>query len=56
MHMIGLASIPMILLFGPTNAKKFSPNQKNIEILDSKELYKVSDVSSIKLDDVFQKF
>ena len=56
MHMIGLASIPMILLFGPTNAKKFSPNQKNIEILDSKELYKVSDVSSIKLNDVFQKF
>ncbi len=56
MHMIGLASIPMIVLFGPTNAKKFSPNQKNVKILDSKELYKVSDVSSIKLDDVLQQF
>ena len=56
MHMIGLASVPMIVLFGPTNAKKFSPNQKNVKILDSKELYKVSDVSSIKLDDVLQQF
>jgi len=52
MHMIGLASIPMIVLFGPTNSKKFAPNQKNIKILDSKEIYGVEDVSKIKLDDV----
>ena len=38
MHMISLASVPMIVLFGPTNSKKFAPNQKNIKILDSKEM------------------
>jgi ADP-heptose:LPS heptosyltransferase len=52
MHMISLASIPMIVLFGPTNSKKFAPNQKNIKILDSKKMYGVEDVSKIKLDDV----
>ena len=52
MHMISLASVPMIVLFGPTNSKKFAPNQKNIKILDSKEMYGVEDVSKIKLDDV----
>tara|TARA_B100000579_G_C22761618_1_gene819239 strand:- start:93 stop:1061 length:969 start_codon:yes stop_codon:yes gene_type:complete len=52
MHMISLASVPMIVLFGPTNSKKFAPNQKNIKILDSKEMYGVKDVSKIKLDDV----
>ena len=52
MHMMGLAYIPMIVLFGPTNSKKFAPNQKNIKILDSKEMYGVKDVSKIKLDDV----
>ena len=25
MHMIGLANIPMIVLFGPTNSEKFAP-------------------------------
>ena len=38
MHMIGLANIPMIVLFGPTNSKKFAPKIKNIDILDSKIL------------------
>ncbi len=52
MHMISLASVPMIVLFGPTNSKKFAPNQKDIKILDSKEMYAVNDVSKIKLDDV----
>ncbi len=54
MHMISLASIPMIVLFGPTNYKKFAPNHKNIKILDSKELYGVKDVSEIKLNDVLK--
>ena len=54
MHMIGLSSIPMITLFGPTNSKKFSPNQKNIKILDSKEMYGSNDVSKIKIDDVLK--
>ena len=39
MHMIALASIPMIVLFGPTNSKKFAPNQKDVKILDSKKMY-----------------
>ena len=52
MHMMGLSGIPMIVLFGPTNSKKFKSNQKNIKILDSKEMYGVKDVSKIKLDDV----
>ena len=56
MHMISLASVPMIVLFGPTNSKKFAPNQKNIKILDSKEMYGVKDVSKIKLNDVLNCF
>ena len=54
MHMISLASVPMIVLFGPTNSKKFKPDQKNITILDSKQMYGSKDVSKIKLDDVLK--
>ena len=52
MHMIGLANIPMIVLFGPTNSKKFSPKIKNINILDSKILYNSEEISKIKEEDV----
>ena len=52
MHMIGLADIPMIVLFGPTNSKKFSPKIKNINILDSKKLYNSEEISKIKEEDV----
>ena len=52
MHMIGLADIPMIVLFGPTNSKKFSPKIKNINILDSKILYNSEEISKIKEQDV----
>ncbi len=52
MHMIGLANIPMIVLFGPTNSKKFSPKIKNINILDSKILYNSEEISKIKEQDV----
>ena len=55
MHMIGLAKLPMIILFGPTSAKKFSPrNDNDVIILDSKEIYKSSDISKISVDDVFR--
>ncbi len=54
MHMIGLTDIPMTVLFGPTNAKKFAPNKKNINILDSKEMYGVNDVNKITVDDVLK--
>lgn len=52
MHMMGLADIPMIVLFGPTNSKKFAPKVKNIDILDSKTLYKSNDISKITEEDV----
>ena len=52
MHMLALGKIPMILLFGPTNSEKFSPNYKNCSVLDSKELYKTKDISSITSQDV----
>ena len=34
MHMIGLANIPMIVLFGPTDSEKFAPKIDSIKILD----------------------
>ena len=47
MHMMGLANIPMITLFGPTNSNKFAPKIKNIKILDSKKIYNSEDISKI---------
>ena len=54
MHMIGLADIPMIVLFGPTNSKKFAPKVKNIDILDSKKIYDSKDISNITEEDVLK--
>ena len=56
MHMISLAKIPMITLFGPTSSKKFSPKGDNVKILDSNELYKTNDISKISAEDVFNYF
>ena len=53
MHMMALANIPMIVLFGPTNSKKFAPKNNYTKILDSKEIYKTSDIESITVDDVY---
>ena len=55
MHMIGLANIPMIVLFGPTNSKKFAPKNNFTTILDSKEMYNSNDIDTISVDDVFSK-
>ena len=52
MHMMGLANIPMIVLFGPTNSQKFAPKIDNINILDSKLLYNSDDISKITEQDV----
>ena len=52
MHMMGLAKIPMIVLFGPTNSKKFAPKYKSIKILDSKILYKSKNINLITVNDV----
>ena len=52
MHMMSLANIPMVILFGPTNSKKFAPKKNNINILDSKILYNSKDISKITEEDV----
>ena len=54
MHMIGLANIPMIVLFGPTNSEKFAPKIDSIEILDSKILNNSDDIETISEDDVLK--
>ena len=54
MHMMGLANIPMIVLFGPTDSKKFSPKIDSINILDSKLMYKSKDINLITVHDVFK--
>ena len=52
MHMIALAKIPMIVLFGPTNSHKFAPKNKFIKVLDSKVIHKTKDINSIEVDEV----
>ena len=51
--MMGLANIPMVILFGPTNSKKFAPKNDYIKILDSKKIHNTSDINSINVDEVF---
>ena len=53
MHMIALADIPMIVLFGPTNSEKFAPKNNYTKILDSKKIYNTLDIESITVDDVY---
>ena len=53
MHMMGLANIPMIVLFGPTNSEKFAPKSENIKIIDSKKIYGTSDIDLITVDEVY---
>ena len=53
MHMMGLADIPMIVLFGPTNSEKFAPKNNYIKILDSKKIYNTSDIEAITVDEVY---
>ncbi len=53
MHMIGLASIPMIVLFGPTNSEKFAPKNNYTKILDSKKIYNTKNINSITVDQVY---
>ncbi len=53
MHMMGLANIPMILLFGPTNSEKFAPKNNFTKILDSKKIHDTYDIESISVEEVF---
>ena len=52
MHMIGLAKIPMIVLFGPTDSNKFAPKGNNIKILDSKKIHKTNNINAITVEEV----
>ncbi len=52
MHMMALANVPMIVLFGPTSSKKFAPKNKYTKILDSKKLYNSKDINRIEVDEV----
>jgi len=53
MHMMGLADIPMVVLFGPTNSDKFAPKNNYTKILDSKILHGTKDIESISVDEVY---
>ena len=53
MHMMGLAEIPMIVLFGPTNSEKFAPKNEYVKILDSKKIHSTPDINSISVDEVY---
>ena len=54
MHMLSLSKVPIISLFGPTDAKKFSPEYKRSIVLDSKKLYNSKDITSITAEDVLR--
>jgi ADP-heptose:LPS heptosyltransferase len=53
MHMMGLADIPMIVLFGPTNSEKFAPKNNYTKIIDSKKIHGTSDIESISVDEIY---
>ena len=55
MHMMNLANIPMVTLFGPTNSDKFAPKKQNVVILDSKKLYNSNEISKITETDVLKE-
>jgi len=54
MHMMSLAKVPMVVLFGPTSSDKFAPNHDNTIILDSNKLYKTKDISKIRVEDLLK--
>jgi len=54
MHMLSLSKVPIISLFGPTDAKKFAPKYKDSKVLDSKKIYNSKNVNDITVEDVLQ--
>ena len=53
MHMMSLADIPMVVLFGPTSSDKFAPKNNYTKILDSKKIHNTADIESITVDEVY---
>ena len=54
MHMLSLSKVPMITLFGPTDAEKFAPKYEQSIILDSKRIHNSKNVSDISVEDVLE--
>ena len=54
MHMLSLSKVPIISLFGPTDAEKFAPQYKDSKVLDSKKIYNSKNVYDITVEDVLQ--
>jgi len=54
MHMLSLSKVPIISLFGPTDAEKFAPQYKDSKVLDSKKIYNSKNVSDITVEDVLK--
>ena len=52
LHMLSLSKVPIISLFGPTDAEKFAPQYKDSKVLDSKKIYNSKNVSDITVEDV----
>ena len=52
--MLSLSKVPIISLFGPTDAEKFAPQYKVSKVLDSKKIYNSKNVSDITVEDVLQ--
>jgi hypothetical protein len=52
--MAGLANVPMVVLFGPTNSKKFAPKINDLKILDSKLIYNSDNILKITEEDVLR--
>ena len=47
MHLLSLANIPMITIFGPTSSDKFAPKENNIKILSRQKLFNSKNVNLI---------
>ena len=53
MHMMSLANIPMIVLFGPTDSNKFAPKNSFTKIVDSKKIYNTKNIESISVEEIY---
>ena len=54
MHMLSLAKVPIVCLFGPTDSEKFAPDYDKSIILDSKKIYNSKNISLINVEDVLR--
>ena len=55
MHILSLANIPMIAIFGPTSSDKFAPKIDNIKILSSQKLFNSKNINLITPEIIIEK-